>query len=243
VHLEGPFLSPQRLGAHPAAHRRDPDVALLRELLGAGPVAMVTLAPELPGALDLIDELVSRGVVVSLGHSAATAEAAAAGFARGARSVTHVFNAMGGVTAREPGLAGAALADPGVAIMCIADGVHLADATLRLVAAAARGRLVLTTDAVAPAGDVLVRDGRATLPDGTLAGGLGTPAEAVRRLVGLGVALPDAVDAASGAPARLLGRHDLGTLRPGARADVVVLDDDLAVRRVLVAGQPVRSAP
>ena len=182
---------------------------------------MVTLAPELPGADELVDELTARGTVVSLGHSAASAEVATAAFARGARCVTHVFNAMGGVTAREPGLAGAALADPRVTVMCIADGVHLAEETLRLVATAARGRLVLTTDAIAPAGAIVARDGRATLPDGTLAGGLGTLAEAVRRLVSLGVPLVEAVDAASGAPARLLGREDIGTLRPGVRADVV----------------------
>jgi N-acetylglucosamine-6-phosphate deacetylase len=236
VHLEGPFISERRIGAHPRASRRDPDLALMRELLDAGPVAMVTLAPELPGADALIAELTGRGVIVSLGHSAATAEEAAEAVVRGARCVTHVFNAMGGIWAREPGLAGFALGDPRVTVLCIADGVHLHDATLRVVAAAARKRLVLTTDAVAD-------EGRATLADGTLAGGLGTLAEAVRRLVSLGVPLPDAVDAASGAPARLLGREDVGTLRPGARADVVVLDDDLAVRQVLVAGQPVRSSP
>ena len=109
AHLEGPFISPDRLGTHPADARRDPDGALLERLLAAGPVSHVTLAPELPGALELVDLLRDRGVTVSCGHSDATAAEARQAFARGAKTVTHIFNAMRPFAAREPGLAGAAL--------------------------------------------------------------------------------------------------------------------------------------
>ena len=108
AHLEGPFLAPERLGTHPASARRDPDTAMLERLLAAGPVAHVTLAPELPGALELVDLLRARGVTVSCGHSNATADEARDAFAHGVRTVTHIFNAMRPFAAREPGLAGAA---------------------------------------------------------------------------------------------------------------------------------------
>lgn len=255
VHLEGPFLAPGRLGAHPAEHRRDPDPALLQAMLGAGPVSMVTLAPERAGAMSLIDTLARRGVVVSLGHTDATAAEATAAFARGATSVTHVFNAMGGIAAREPGVAGAALADPRVTVQCIADGVHVADDTLRVVLAAAAGRVALVSDSIAAAGAgggggdhrlgevaVHVRGGRATRADGTLAGGVGTVLDGIRRLAGLGVPLAEAVAAGTTVPARLLGRRDVGSLRVGVPADVVVLAGDLSIRRVLLAGGEVVSA-
>ncbi|MBA2297436.1 MAG: amidohydrolase family protein, partial [Actinobacteria bacterium] len=127
VHLEGPFLSPKRLGAHPAGSRRDPDLALLERLLGAGPVSQLTLAPELPGALGLIEVLHAWGIVVSFGHSDATAAEARAGFGRGVSTVTHLFNAMRPFGHRDPGLAGAALADERVDVQLILDGSHVAD--------------------------------------------------------------------------------------------------------------------
>jgi N-acetylglucosamine-6-phosphate deacetylase len=253
VHLEGPFISGERLGAHPGEHRRNPALALLRRQLEAGPVTMMTLAPELEGAGELIEELVRRGVVPSLGHTAASSAAARAAFERGARAVTHVFNAMTPVAGREPGVAGIALARDDVTVMCIVDGVHLADETVQLIARAARGRMALTSDAIAAAGKgdgdfalgtvtVRVRDGRATGPIGELAGGTGSVADAVRRLVELGSPLEDAVAAGTSVPARLLGRDDVGSLRPGARADVVVLDDELRVERVLLGGRQLAEA-
>ena len=133
VHLEGPFLSPNRLGAHPVAFRRDPDAALLERLLAAGPVGYVTLAPELPGALELVDLLHERGVVVSCGHSDATAEQAAAAFDRGVGTVTHLFNAMRPLGHRDPGIAGAALARDDVIVQMILDGHHLAEETAKVV--------------------------------------------------------------------------------------------------------------
>ena len=126
VHLEGPFLSPRRLGVHAAAFQRDPDPELAGRLLQAGPVTYMTLAPELPSALELVDLLHARGVVVSLGHSDATAEEAEAAFARGVRTVTHLFNAMRPVRHRDPGIVGAALARPDVVVQLILDGHHVA---------------------------------------------------------------------------------------------------------------------
>jgi N-acetylglucosamine-6-phosphate deacetylase len=250
AHLEGPFIAADRLGTHPSESRRDPDAALLERLLAAGRVAHVTLAPELPGAIDLVDLLRSRGVTVSFGHSSATADEARRGFAHGARTVTHLFNAMRPFEPREPGLAGAALVCPEVLVQVILDGVHLADDTARLVWQAAPGRVALVSDAIAGAGvgdgryrlggiPVEVRDGIARRDDGVLAGSTLTMIEAVRNLVELGAPLAGALSAASEVPARIAGREDLGRLEPGAAADVVVLDDRLEVERVLVGGADV----
>ena len=250
AHLEGPFLAPERLGTHPAGDRRDPDVALLERLLVAGPVAHVTLAPELPGALELVDVLRARGVTVACGHSNATAEEARAGFERGARTVTHIFNAMRPFEAREPGLAGAALASGDVVVQIILDGVHLADDTARLVWRAAAGRVALVTDAVSGAGvgdgsfrlgsvDVEIENGVVRRADSVLAGSTVTMIDAVRNLVELGAPLAGALAAASEVPARVAGRGDVGRLEPGAVADVVVLDDSLEIQRVLAAGEDV----
>jgi N-acetylglucosamine-6-phosphate deacetylase len=248
VHLEGPFLSPRRLGAHPASARRDPDRALLERLLDAGRVSQVTLAPELAGALELVDLLAARNVVVSCGHSDATAEQSDAAFDRGASTVTHLFNAMRPLGHRDPGIAGAALVRDDVVLQLICDGQHLADATVRLVWRAAAGRVALVSDAIAAAGigdgtsmlggvEVEVRDGVARRPDGVLAGSVEPLLAGMRRLHSLGVALEDAVGAVTTLPAQIARRSDLGTLRPGARADVVVLDEALEVARVLVGGR------
>jgi N-acetylglucosamine-6-phosphate deacetylase len=247
AHLEGPFIAPQRLGSHPVAARRDPDVELLKRLLEAGRVAHMTLAPELPGALELVDFLRARGVTVACGHSDATAEEARAAFRRGARTVTHLFNAMRPFAAREPGLAGAALADPSVPVQVILDGVHLADDTAKLVWNVASGRVALVTDAVAAAGvgdgsyrlggvEVKVVDGIARRA-GVLAGSTVTMIESVRNLVRLGASPEAALSAATEVPARIVGRHDVGRLGPGARADVVVVDDNLEIVRVVAAGK------
>lgn len=246
VHLEGPFISEARLGTHPAESRRDPDLALLRRLLDAGPVRLVTLAPELPGALDLVDLLHASGVVVSLGHSDATAAEAHAAFDRGVRTVTHVFNAMRPFTHREPGIAGAALARPDVVVQAIVDGIHLHPDTVRLLWQATGGRLALVTDATAGAGlqdgpyllgamQVERRDGAVRRDDGVLAGSALTMIEAVRNLVELGVALESAVAAATTVPARVIGAPAEG-LRPGSAADVVVVDDALEIDRVVIGG-------
>jgi N-acetylglucosamine-6-phosphate deacetylase len=247
AHLEGPFIAPERLGSHPAHARRDPDRALLDRLLAAGPVCHVTLAPELPGALELVALLRERDITVACGHSNATAAQAREAFAAGATNVTHLFNAMRPVTPREPGLAGAALASPDVVVQVIVDGVHLADDTVRMVWSAAAGRVVLVTDAVAGAAvgdgryrlgstEVDVTDGVARRSDGVLAGSTLTMIDAVRNVVALGASIEDALSAASARPARVAGRGELGTLAVGTPADVVVLDDALEIERVLVGG-------
>ncbi len=241
VHVEGPFLSALRMGAHPLHARREPDLALARRLLDAGPVGYMTLAPELDGALDLIDFLHERGVVVSCGHSDATAVEANAAFDRGVRTVTHLFNAMRPFGHRDPGIAGMALARDDVLVQAILDGVHLADETARLVWKAAAGRLALVTDAIGGTRlgneDVEVVDGVARRADGTLAGSVATMPECVRNLHALGATLEQAVAAATSIPARVLGRSDVGVLRVGGPADVVVLDDRLEVRSVHVGGR------
>lgn len=248
VHLEGPFLSPARLGTHRLAARRDPDPALLGRLLDAGRVRLVTLAPELPGALDLVDLLHARGVVVSLGHTNATAAEAHAAFDRGVRAVTHVFNAMRPLAHRDPGIVGAALVRPDVVLQAIVDGVHLDPDIVRLLWRVAAGRLSLVTDAIAGAGlgdgtyalgeiEIVVADDVVRSEDGMLAGSALTMIEAVRNLVAVDVPLERALEAATSVPARVLGDPTVGRLAPGGPADVVVLDESLEVARTLVGGE------
>jgi N-acetylglucosamine-6-phosphate deacetylase len=250
VHLEGPFISPARLGTHPPAHRRDPDPALLERLLDSGPVRLVTLAPELAGAGELIDLLHLHGVTVSAGHSDSTAVEADAAFDRGVRTVTHLFNAMRPLRHRDPGLVGAALAREDVVVQVIVDGIHLADETAKLVWRAAAGRVALVTDAIASAGattgdgpsslggfEVSIRDGIVRGPDGVLAGSLLTMIEAVRNLHGLGISLADALTAATAVPAGVIAEPVAGRLDVGLPADLVVLDDNLEIDRVLVGGE------
>jgi len=253
VHVEGPFLSPARPGTHPPELLRDPDPELLVRLLEAGPVRLVTLAPELPGAFDLIELLHERGVVVSFGHSDATAEEAHAGFDRGVHTVTHLFNAMRPFRHRDPGIVGAALTRHDVVVQIIVDGVHLAPDTVRMVWEAAAGRVALVTDAVAPAGagggaftlgdvSLVVSDGAVRRDDGVLAGSVLTMIEAVRNLHELGVPVERALEAATLVPASVLGLSDCGRIEVGRRADLLVLDGDLEIERVLVGGETLVAA-
>jgi N-acetylglucosamine-6-phosphate deacetylase len=248
VHLEGPFLSPQRLGVHPASARRDPDRALLERLLAVGPVSQMTLAPELDGALELVDLLHERGIVVSCGHSNATAAEAARALDRGVVTVTHLFNAMRPFSHRDPGLAGAALARDDVVVQLILDGQHISDETAKVVWKAAAGRVALVSDAMAATGvgdgryrlggvEVDVRDGVARRAnDGVLAGSVTTMLEGIHRLHDLGASLPEAIAAATAVPARV-AKQASGVLRAGGDADVVILDDRLEVRAVFVGGK------
>lgn len=250
VHLEGPFLSPQRPGTHPVELLRAPEVALVRRLLAAGPVTQVTLAPELSGALEVVTECVRAGVLVSCGHSNATAAQAHAAFDRGARLVTHLFDAMRPFTHRDPGIVGAALTRDEVLLGLIADPSHLAPETIRLAFQTAPGRVVLVTDALAACGqpdghyrlgevEFDVAGGVARRADGTLVGSTITLVDAVRHACdAAGVAVEQAFDAATRTPARLFPGKDIGLLRPGDRADVLVLDDELSVRTVLQNGVP-----
>ena len=251
AHLEGPFLSPARAGVHPQEYLCRPDLDVTAAFLLAGcPVTMITLAPELEDAVDVIEALEQRGVVVSLGHTDASATVAHAAIDHGARAVTHLFNAMRPFAHRDPGVVGVALSREDVVVQLIADGVHVAPEAILMAWRAARGRLVLVSDAIAAAGlgdgsyrlgrvEVTVEHGVARSADGRLAGGVRPLAWGLRMLVELGVPIAEAVDTVTTAPARLAGREGIALLRPGAPADLVVLDDDFAVTGVLVGGAPV----
>ena len=250
AHLEGPFLAPAFKGAHDERHLLPPDIGLVERLGESGPLAYMTIAPELPGAMELLAWLVARGVTVSLGHTAADAACAHAAYNEGARAVTHLWNAQRRLTSRDPGITAVALTRPDVTVQVIADFVHVAPDTVLMSYLASRGRFALVTDAIAAAargpgdyrlGDrvIHVDDTAARLADGTLAGSILTMDQAVRNLVSLDVPVAEAVAAATRVPAALVGRPELGTLRPGTPADVAVLDDDLPVLRTLVAAHPV----
>lgn len=247
AHLEGPFISPAFKGAHDERWILPPDLAVAERFCAGGVVTTMTIAPELPGGLELLQWLRGHGVLVSIGHTDADAATAHRAFDLGARSVTHLHNAQRRFTARDPGVSAVAMTRADVTVELIPDLVHLARETVLLAWRAARGRLAVVTDAIAAAprsvgefrlGDrtIIVSEDAARLPDGTLAGSVLSMDKAVRNLVGIGVPWTEAVHAATTVPARLIGREDLATLRPGTRADVAVLDDALAVTRTLVDG-------
>lgn len=255
VHVEGPFLAPRRPGAHNPDWLVPPSPAAVGELLaaGAGVLRVLTLAPELPGGLDAVARVAAAGVVASVGHSDATAAEVAMAADAGARMVTHLFNAQRGLHHREPGVAGQALTDPRLTSGLIADLAHVAAPVCLLAFAAAPGRICLVTDAAACAGmppgrylmggqpvELPAGEGAAPVrPDGTLAGSALRMDRAVAGMTAAGVALADAVAAASRVPADLIGRGDLGRLAPGGRADLVWLGEDLRTRGTWVAGRRV----
>lgn len=242
VHAEGPFLSPDRAGMHPAHLMLDPTPERLDALLdtGAGILSMVTLAPERPGGMAAVRHLVERGVRVSVGHTDATAAQVREAADAGAGMVTHVFNAQRPLGHREPGVPGQALADPRLTVGLIADLQHVAPEVCTVVMQAAPGRVALVTDAVAAAAmppgryrlggvEVVVAE-QGAVPrrtDGTIAGSVLTLDAAVRNLVAIGVDAATVLDAAAAVPARVLGRPDLGRLATGAAADLVWWSDDL----------------
>jgi N-acetylglucosamine-6-phosphate deacetylase len=251
-HLEGPFVSPAKPGALDRRFLRAPDRGELDRLLAAGEghVRMIVVAPELPGAPELIAAAAEQGIVVSIGHTAATHDEARAGIAHGARSATHLFNAMAPLHHREPGAVGAALASAQVTVELVADGVHVHPAVLRIVhAAKGAARVSLVTDAMQaaglPDGDYRLGDQAVTLRDGqvrlagqdTLAGSALTMEGALRTCVDAGIPLGDALAMASSTPAALLGIGDeAGRIAPGLAADLVVLDAGLAVLGTMRAG-------
>ena len=250
-HLEGPFLNVERRGAHEADLLQAPTPEALRQLLaaGRGTVRQVTLAPELPGGMDAVRAVVAAGATAAIGHTSADATTARAAADAGARLLTHALNAMPGLGHRAPGPAGAAAGDPRMILEVIADGVHLDPEMVRILFAAAPGRIALITDAMAAAGagpgryrlgrlDVDVRDGTARLPaGGAIAGSTLTQDRALRVAVAAGVGLEEAVRALTETPARAIGRgQTLGALDAGMLADAVLLDADLTVRRVWTAG-------
>jgi N-acetylglucosamine-6-phosphate deacetylase len=257
LHLEGPFLSPARRGAQDPRHMLAPDVAAFERLLAAarGHLKIITLAPELPGATQVIKAATRAGVTVAVGHTDATADVTVAAIDAGATHATHLFNGMRPVHHREPGAAGALLDRAEVTCEVIADGAHLHDITIRLTARVkGPGRLVLVSDAMAAAGmpdgryrlgsmRVTVAGGVARLLDdsdraGAIAGATVTLAGVVRHAIAAGLPVPEAAAAASTTPARILGLADrTGALSPGLAADLVVCGDDFRPRAVMRQGK------
>jgi len=254
VHLEGPFLSPARAGAHRRDWMVPPSPGAVAELLeaGHGLLRLVTLAPETDGALAAVAALTVAGVVVGVGHSDATAGQVAAAADAGARMVTHLFNAQRGLHHREPGVVGQALTDHRLTSGLVVDLCHVSAAACAIAFAAAPRRICLVTDASAAAG---MPPGRYLLggqpvelppggaapvrPDGTLAGSALRMDRAVANAIAVGLGLAEAVAAASRIPADLIGRPDLGRLAPGAPADLAWLGDDLRTKATWVGGEQV----
>ncbi len=255
VHLEGPFISARRRGAHSPDWIISPDPAVIDTLLGAGAglVRLMTIAPELDGAMAAVKQLADAGVVVSVGHSDATAQQVSAAAMCGASMVTHLFNAQRPMHHREPGVVGQALADNRLTSGLIADLHHVAGQVAAIAFAAAPGRICLVTDAAACAGmppgryllggePIELAEGDGTPPvraDGTLAGSALRMDSAVANMVAVGVGLPDAVAAATRIPADQIGRPDLGRITKGAAADLTWLSDDLRTRATWIGGRQV----
>jgi N-acetylglucosamine-6-phosphate deacetylase len=258
IHLEGPFLSPKRPGAIRPEWFRAPSLDDLRALLdaGSGWVRLMTLAPELPGGIDLVRALVASGVTPSIGHSDATYSEAVTAIDAGVRHATHAYNAMRGLHQREPGVLGAVLCADKVRAELIGDGIHVLPAAMSIVIRAKGAmRVALITDAIAAAGlcegsyefdgrPITVASGKATLADGTIAGSIGRADDNLRRIVcECGFSLRDAVLMASTVPARAAGVGDRkGSLAGGKDADVVALDQELRVRFTMARGRIVYDA-
>jgi N-acetylglucosamine-6-phosphate deacetylase len=251
-HLEGPYLAQERRGAHNQEYLKTPDSYEIDGLLAAsrGTLRHVTLAPELPGSLDAISQLVDHGVVVGIGHTEATIEVAREAFDRGASILTHAFNAMPGIHHRKPGPIIAAFEDERVTLELILDGLHVHPQVAAMAFSSAPGRIALVTDAMAAAGsddgdyrlgslNVSVRDGLAVLSGtNTIAGSTLTQDHALRcAITQAGVTPRDAVTAVTATPARAIGEgHRLGKLAPGFAADAVLLDEEWRVQQVWADG-------
>lgn len=250
IHLEGPFLAPERKGVHDAAKFRVPDAGLIELIASLGPGrTLLTVAPERVPP-DVIAQLSARGVIVSIGHTAATYAMTRAALDAGARGFTHLFNAMSPLQSREPGVVGAALEDGQSWCGLVLDGEHVHPAAAHIaLAAKPRGKVMLVTDAMPPVGSddksfelygerIEVRDGVLRSATGALAGSCLDMATAVRNAVRLlGLPLDEAVRMASTYPATFLGReHSIGAIAVGKRADLVVLNEDLTVHQVWIGG-------
>lgn len=248
AHLEGPFLASARRGAHDPRVLRPPDDDGLGRLLATGVIRQVTLAPELTGGLVAIEQITRAGATAAIGHTDADADTVDEAFDRGATLLTHAFNGMRGLHHRAPGPVGAAVADERVTLEVIPDGLHVDGRVVRMLFAAAPGRIAIVSDAMAAAGapagtymlgalPIDVRDGAARVAGtDSLAGSTLTLDVAVRRCVRFGIPLGDALHAATAAPARAIGRPDLGVLALGAPADVALWDGELNITHVWQAG-------
>ncbi len=251
IHLEGPFISHARRGVHPPANLVPPTIAIFERFWQAarGHIAVMTIAPELDGAVEVIEHATRRGVCVSLGHTDATLEEARAGISAGARHATHTFNAMRPLNHREPGILGEVLTNARLSADIIADGIHLDPAIVQIfLKAKGKEEAVLITDAISatdmPDGrymlggiEVEVKDGKC-LADGKLAGSVLTMDRAVRNIMQFaGWDLERSARLASENPARVTGLKTRGRIEPGARADFVVLNAAGEVMRTVIGGR------
>lgn len=250
LHLEGPFLSPQKKGAHNPAYLREPDSGLVREWSRETGVWLVTLAPELPNALALVEELASRGVIVSMGHTMATVEEANSGYSAGIRYATHLFNAMSPLEHQKPNAPGAVLANTEWITGLIPDGIHVHPTVVKMVWLIKGTRLNLVSDAMGALGmpqglyrlndvEVVVSDRDARLQNGTLAGSILPLDQGVRNFIRYtGCSVGEALATVTSTPAQLLGiQAQRGGIREGVIADLVVLDEALHVDMTLVRGE------
>lgn len=251
MHLEGPFINPVRRGVHPQNAIAEPSIEVLNEFIGAsdGLVRILTLAPELPGALQLIQAAVSAGLVAAMGHTDADYDQARAAIHAGARHAVHTYNAMRPFSHRDPGILGAIMTDPEVTAEIIADGVHVAVAAIQvLLGAKGFDTVLLVSDGIAATGmrdgnyrlgdfEVSVKDGVARNSEGKLAGSTLTLDRALRNLVALGVPLLEAIRMATLHPARRLGLGGKkGVIAAGADADLIALTPDLRIAGVMTRG-------
>lgn len=254
IHLEGPWLSPLHKGAHEPANLRNPTVEEFEAILavGKGYIRMITIAPELPGAMEVIRACAANDVVAAVGHTDADYDQTVAAIDAGATAATHLFNAMNPVHHRNPGPVTALVEDPRVGVEMIVDGIHVHPSAVRMARLASEGRVILHTDAMAAAGvgdgdyvlgslAVEVRDGTARLVEGgAIAGSTLTMDSAFKRYVDeCGASVPEAVAASSTRPARLMLLRDRGELREGARADICHVDSELGLQGVWLRGEPV----
>jgi N-acetylglucosamine-6-phosphate deacetylase len=252
AHIEGPFLSPARKGAHNPDNLRPVGFGLLKELVSSGGVRVMTVAPELPNSEKVAEFLRESGAVASVGHTDATYEETLRAFDAGFSKGAHLYNAMSSFEHRAPGAVGALLTDDRVRTGIIADGVHVHEGALRLAYREKGPRgLALVTDAMEAAGmaegeyelsgrKVRLENGSVRLPDGTLAGSVLTMDQAVRNAVRfLGIPLEDGVRMASETPAEVLGLSEKGRIAPGADANLVIHSTEGMVKETIVAGETV----
>ncbi|MCE5170066.1 N-acetylglucosamine-6-phosphate deacetylase [Paenibacillus profundus] len=251
IHLEGPYLNPKRKGMQNEKYLRHPNMDEMQEIFqeAGSLIKMVTIAPELPGGMELISFLKEQRVVIAVAHSDATYEEAKQAFAAGASHVTHCFNGMRPIHHRDPGLIVAAFEEHHVSLQAIVDQVHLHPAIIRLMHRLKGPEgMVLITDALQAMGmgdgnyvfgghHVTVSEGIARLEDGTLASSTVTMNEALRLTVDTGISLTDAVHMGSTTPANILGLRDKGKIEPGYDADLVLLDEQFQVVWTMIAGK------
>ena len=250
IHLEGPYLNVEKKGMQNPKYLRHPNILEMKRILreADGLIKMVTVAPELPGCLDLIGFLKEQGIIIAVAHSNATYEEAQSAFEKGATHITHCFNAMPAIHHRYPGLVTAALEDDNVSSQMIVDGVHLHPGIVRLLhKIKGADKMVLTTDALQAmeAGDgeyvfgghqVVVKEGIARLHDGTLASSTVTMNKSLKLSTEFGISLKDSVKMASSTPANILNLKNTGQIKEGYIADLVLLDKDFRVLNTWISG-------